>query len=154
MREHFLPFTKCSENFNTMPKAFLWKHTLFRHCWRKTEVPFLKQPPILPILYHKSAATCQIDLSKVSKSNFFPIHGKLRLNLNTLILYRSWCKKTQGHLAYTKNGTYNFQIQFQSKENYWGHEKKRLIRSKIKGEKWTCSSTPNSNHAMCLTLML
>ena len=42
---------------------------------------------------------------------FFSIHNKLKLNLNTLILYRPWCKKTQGHLAYTKNGTYNFQIQ-------------------------------------------
>ena len=44
---------------------------------------------------------------------FFSMHNKLKLNLNTLILYRPWCKKTQGHLAYTKNGTYNFQIQLQ-----------------------------------------
>ena len=44
---------------------------------------------------------------------FFSIHNELKLNLNTLIPYRPWCKKTRGHLAYTKNGTYNFQIQLQ-----------------------------------------
>ena len=33
---------------------------------------FLKQPPILPFLCHKSATTCQIDLYKVSNSKLKP----------------------------------------------------------------------------------
>ena len=38
------------------------------------EVLFLKQPIILPLLFHKSATTCPIDSSKVSNS-------KLKLDL-------------------------------------------------------------------------
>ena len=58
---------------------------------------------------------------------FFPfIHNKLKLNSNALILYRPRCKKTQGHLAYTKSGTYNFQIQLQSKEKQKLKERKGL----------------------------
>ena len=57
--------------------------------------------------------TLKYDKFHHFKPIFFPIHNELRLNWNTLILYRPWCKKTQGHLAYTKSGTYNFQIQLQ-----------------------------------------
>ena len=39
---------------------------------------FLKQPPILPFLCHKSATTCQIDLNKVSNS-------KLKFDLRSCV---------------------------------------------------------------------
>ena len=36
------------------------------------EVLFLKQPPFLPFLCHKSATTCQIESYRVSKSKLRP----------------------------------------------------------------------------------
>ena len=41
--------------------------TWFWHPWRTIEVLFLKQPPILPFLYAKSATTCHIDWNKSLK---------------------------------------------------------------------------------------
>ena len=44
---------------------------------------FLKQSLILPLLYHKSAITCQIDLYKVSNSKLKPY---LRICVKTKII--------------------------------------------------------------------
>ena len=72
IREYVLSFKKCSESFNVMPELFLGKHTLFWHCWRTTEVLFLKQPLILPFICHKSATTCQNYSNKASNCKLKP----------------------------------------------------------------------------------
>ena len=61
-------FYKCSENSNMMQEPFIWKLTLFWHCWRTIEVLLFKETLILPVLCHKSATMCQIDSNKDSNS--------------------------------------------------------------------------------------
>ena len=48
--KHCQPFKIIGKNFDTTPEPFLWKLTVFRHCWRTKEVLFLKQTLILPFL--------------------------------------------------------------------------------------------------------
>ena len=70
------------------------------------------------------------------------------------MLYRAWCKKTQSHVAYTKNGNYNFtnttsklEKKQQYKKQYEEKTKKETLHKQLKKER-TGNSTLDPNHAM------
>ena len=81
IREHFLSFKKCGESFHC-------KLTLFWHCWRTTEVLFLKQPLILPFLCLKSVATPLVRLTQIRSLSWSLAYMQLCKNQDNWI-YKS-----------------------------------------------------------------
>ena len=89
----------CGQSFRTMPGSFLWKLTLFWHCWRTTKALFLKQPLMFPFLCHKPATTCWIDSNKVSYSKFEAWPMQMRKN-RVIWAFSSFAVATQTRLNY------------------------------------------------------
>ena len=79
--------------------------------------------------------------------NIFPIHNRLNLTvLNTLILYRSWYKKKQGHIAYAGGGTKTFANGGGGRtaecEEQYEAKRKGSMTTVVKENKGTGCSTP------------